>query len=66
MRREKQEYPVLYLQHGFGENERGWIWQGKVNHILDNLLAEEKAVPMLIVMGDGMVMDGMTGRDRSG
>ena len=50
------EYPVLYLQHGFGENERGWIWQGKVNHIMDNLLAEGKAVPMLIVMANGMVM----------
>lgn len=51
-----EEYPVLYLQHGFGENERGWIWQGKVNHIMDNLLAEGKAVPMLIVMANGMVM----------
>ena len=51
------EYPVLYLQHGFGENERGWIWQGKVNHIMDNLLAEGKAVPMLIVMANGMVME---------
>ena len=53
----QEEYPVLYLQHGFGENERGWIWQGKVNHILDNLLAQKKAVPMLIVMGNGMVME---------
>ena len=52
----EEEYPVLYLQHGFGENERGWIWQGKVNHIMDNLLAEKRAVPMLIVMADGMVM----------
>ena len=50
-------YPVLYLQHGFGENERGWVWQGKVNHIMDNLLARGKAVPMLIVMANGMVMD---------
>lgn len=52
-----EDYPVLYLQHGFGENERGWIWQGKVNHIMDNLLAEKRAVPMLIVMADGMVME---------
>ncbi|HJC22514.1 MAG TPA: barstar family protein [Candidatus Eisenbergiella merdavium] len=51
-----EEYPVLYLQHGFGENERGWIWQGKANHIMDNLLADGKAVPMLIVMANGMVM----------
>ncbi len=52
-----ESYPVLYLQHGFGENERGWIWQGKVNHILDNLLAGQQAVPMLIVMANGMVME---------
>lgn len=51
-----EDYPVLYLQHGFGENERGWIWQGKLNHIMDNLLAEKKAVPMLVVMADGMVI----------
>ena len=34
-----KKYPVLYLQHGVGENETGWIWQGKVNFILDNLIA---------------------------
>lgn len=31
--------PVLYLQHGVGENETGWIWQGKLNYIMDNLIA---------------------------
>jgi len=42
--KEKEKtYPVLYLQHGGGENEIGWIWQGKICNILDNLLAEKKA-----------------------
>ena len=46
-------YPVLYLQHGMGEDETGWIFQGDANLILDNLIAEKKAVPMLIVMDNG-------------
>lgn len=46
-------YPVLYLQHGGGEDERGWPNQGKVAFILDNLIAEGKAVPMLVVMEKG-------------
>jgi len=46
-------YPVLYLQHGSGEDERGWPMQGRVNFILDNLIAEQKAKPMLIVMETG-------------
>ena len=45
-----KEYPVLYLQHGGGENETGWIWQGKVNYILDNLIAEKQCRPMIVVM----------------
>lgn len=52
----EREYPVLYLQHGHGENEVGWITAGKVNFILDNLLAEHRAVPFLIVMNNGMVL----------
>lgn len=48
-------YPVLYLQHGHGENENCWVWQGKVNFILDTLIHEKKAVPMIVVMNDGMV-----------
>ena len=51
----QEEYPVLYLQHGFGENETGWVWQGRLLQIADNLIAAKKAVPMLIVMSDGMV-----------
>ena len=47
-------YPVLYLQHGYGENETGWAYQGHVNRIADKLLAEGRMEPMLIVMGNGM------------
>ena len=46
-------YPVLYLQHGMGEDETGWGAQGKANLILDNLIADKKAVPMIIVMDNG-------------
>ncbi|TDE17325.1 alpha/beta hydrolase-fold protein [Dyadobacter psychrotolerans] len=48
-----EKYPVLYLLHGGGEDQRGWANQGKTNLILDNLIAEEKAKPMVIVMLDG-------------
>ncbi len=46
----KARYPVLYLLHGWGENERGWHVQGRVDFIMDNLIAAKKAKPMLIVM----------------
>ncbi len=46
-------YPVLYLQHGGGEDERGWVVQGRVNHVMDNLIAEKKARPMIVVMEKG-------------
>ncbi|MCC8102822.1 MAG: hypothetical protein LIP11_11395 [Clostridiales bacterium] len=49
------DYPVLYLQHGGGENETCWMFNGKLPYILDNLLAEEKAVPFLVVMNNGML-----------
>jgi enterochelin esterase-like enzyme len=49
----KARYPVLYLQHGSGEDETGWTFQGKANLILDNLIATKKAVPMIIVMDNG-------------
>ena len=48
-----EKYPVLYLLHGGGEDERGWATQGKTDLILDNLIAEKKAKPMLVVMVDG-------------
>lgn len=46
----KARYPVLYLLHGWGENELGWTFQGHVDQIMDNLIAAGKAKPMLIVM----------------
>jgi len=46
----RTRYPVLYLFHGWGENEQGWNTQGHVDFIMDNLIAEKKAKPMLIVM----------------
>jgi enterochelin esterase-like enzyme len=50
-----KRYPVLYLQHGMGENETGWGNQGHANLILDNLIAEGKAVPFIIVMENSSV-----------
>jgi enterochelin esterase-like enzyme len=47
------KYPVLYLQHGGGEDETGWSNQGKANLIMDNLIAEGKAMPFIIVMDNG-------------
>lgn len=49
----KTRYPVLYLQHGAGENERAWVEQGRANFILDNLLAADKAKPMIVVVDTG-------------
>lgn len=49
-----QKYPVLYLQHGYGENETGWVYQGHVVRIADNLLHQGKMKEMIIVMGNGM------------
>ena len=49
----KDRYPVLYIVHGGGEDERGWATQGLTDLILDNLIAARRAVPMLIVMVDG-------------
>jgi len=50
-----EKYPVLYILHGGGEDERGWATQGKTDLILDNLIAAQKAKPMLVVMPDGNV-----------
>lgn len=52
-RNQKARYPVLYLQHGAGENETGWTRQGRANLILDNLIAAGKATPMIVVMETG-------------
>jgi len=52
-RDQSQRYPVLYLQHGAGEDERAWSTQGRMNFILDNLIADGKAKPMIVVMDNG-------------
>jgi len=49
----KERYPVLYLQHGGGEDETGWIRQGHANFILDNLIAGGNCKPMILVMAYG-------------
>jgi enterochelin esterase-like enzyme len=49
----KTRYPVLYLQHGGGEDETGWIRQGRANFILDNLIAARESKPMIVVMAYG-------------
>jgi enterochelin esterase family protein len=49
----KVKYPVLYLLHGNGEAQNGWVMNGRANIILDNLIAEGKAQPMLVVMPQG-------------
>lgn len=48
-----KRYPVFYLQHGGGEDETGWINQGYADIIMDNLIAEGKAAPMIVVMNCG-------------
>lgn len=49
-----KRFPVLYLQHGHGENEACWIYQGKMNFIYDRLIQDKKAVPAIVVMANGM------------
>ena len=49
----KKRYPVLYLQHGMGEGETSWTLQGKMQHIMDNAIANGEAVPMIVVMESG-------------
>jgi enterochelin esterase-like enzyme len=51
--RTNARYPVLYLQHGGGEDETGWIRQGNANFILDNLIAAKSCKPMIVVMAYG-------------
>lgn len=58
----KKRYPVLYLQHGMGEDETGWSTQGFMYNILDNQIAEGKCVPMIVVMESGDVEVGFRPR----
>ena len=54
----KQErYPVLYLQHGWGENETSWPVQGHTGEIMDNLIADGKIKPFIVVMAYGLTND---------
>ena len=53
----KEKYPVLYLQHGWGEDETAWSRQGHANLIMDNLIAEGKIQPFIVVMTYGMTND---------
>ena len=55
-------FPVLYLQHGHGENETAWINSGRLPWILDNLIAEGRCVPFVVVMNNGMVQKKVNGR----
>jgi enterochelin esterase family protein len=50
-----QKYPVLYLLHGNGQIESSWLWTGHANVILDNLIADGKAKPMIVVTPYGHV-----------
>lgn len=59
----KKRYPVLYLQHGMGEDETGWSKQGHMQHIMDNLITSGEAVPMLVVMESGDVKAPFRGGD---
>ena len=60
-------YPVLYLQHGAGELEMEWTHSGRANFILDNLIAEGKVLPMIIVMNNGFATQpGQVGQTLTG
>lgn len=59
-------YPVVYIQHGGGEDERGWAEQGKTDIIVDNLIAEKKAQPMIVVIANGNVSTGRGGYSSEG
>lgn len=57
MKNTEKKYPVLYLQHGHGENEICWVSQGKMNFIYDNLIHRKQAVPAIVVMVNGMMYE---------
>ena len=62
----KRKYPVLYLQHGSGENESSWGNQGRAGVIMDNLIADGKCEPMIIVMERGYAYKPDAQKDESG
>lgn len=51
----EEKTDVLFLQHGFGENDISWVGEGRINFILDNLIASGRTTPLIIVMADGML-----------
>ena len=59
-------YPVVYIQHGGGKDETGWVNQGKTDLILDNLIAEGKAKQMIVVIANGNVRSGVGGYSSEG
>ncbi|GAB6123620.1 alpha/beta hydrolase-fold protein [Dysgonomonas termitidis] len=61
-----ERYPVMYLQHGGGEDETGWWNQGKMDAIMDNLIAEAKVKPMIVVMDNGYAIDPDNNKRQSG
>jgi len=61
-----KKYPVLFLFHGSGDTSRAWTWPGYTNLILDNLLAEGKVVPMIVVMPWGHTQPAWTPREQRG
>jgi enterochelin esterase family protein len=61
-----KKYPVLYLIHGWGENENGWSVQGHMANIMDGLIESGKAVPMIIVMPSGDIQTNSDVRKASG
>jgi enterochelin esterase-like enzyme len=61
-----KKYPVLYLVHGWGEDENGWSVQGHMDNIMDNLIASGKAVPMIVVMPSGDIKTNSDVRTASG
>lgn len=63
--REKR-YPVVYVQHGGGEDETSWVNQGKADIILDNLIADKKAEPMIVVIANGNIRAGGGGYSSEG
>jgi enterochelin esterase family protein len=62
----EREYPVLYLLHGAGDDDEAWVRTGRVNFILDNLLAEGRVTPMVVAMPDGHVLGRDWKQDREG
>jgi enterochelin esterase family protein len=53
-----REYPVLYLLHGAGDDDEGWVRTGRANFIMDNMIAERRVRPMVVAMPDGHVFGG--------